>query len=312
MNNPATFGPHNPHPLSHMKTELVWEGKYDEFGNRREVDLVGLAMPLQKVETIDEPRSRAEAQGSLFDQEKAHRDDFRNRLIWGDNKLVMASLLEEFRGAINLIYIDPPFDVGADFTLKAPMGDEKDTVGKEQSLLEFVAYRDTWGRGTDSYMAMIYERMLLMRDLLSEDGSIYVHCDWRVNQYLRQVLDEVFGSSLFLNEIIWAYFSFKRKTAKKFPQKHDTIISYRKSKNSLGWNTQFKPHSEEYLKRWKTDEDGRKYRDDVNPTAGGTRVIYLDEVEGDIVDSVWDDIPPKNPKPFSNASSKPPRMKAIS
>jgi len=117
-----------------------------------------------------------------------------------------------------------------------------------------------------------------------------------VNQHLRQVLDEIFGSNLFLNEVIWAYFSFKRKTAKKFPQKHDDIISYRKSQDRLIWKTQFKAHSAEYLKRWKTDENGRKYRDDVNPTAGGTRIIYLDEVEGDIVDSVWDDIPPVNPQ----------------
>ena len=93
-----TYGPHNPHPLSQMRTELVWEGKYDEFGNRRELDVAGLAMPLQKIEMIDEPRSRAEAQGSLFDEQKAHRDDFRNRLIWGGDKLVMASLLEEFKG----------------------------------------------------------------------------------------------------------------------------------------------------------------------------------------------------------------------
>lgn len=93
MSESVKYGPHNPHPLSQMKTELVWEGKYDEFGRRREVDVARTAMPLQKIETIDEPRSRAEAQGYLFDEEKAHRDDFRNRLIWGDNKLVMASLL---------------------------------------------------------------------------------------------------------------------------------------------------------------------------------------------------------------------------
>ena len=135
-----------------------------------------------------------------------------------------------------------------------------------------------------------------MRDLLAEDGSIYVHCDWRVNHHLRQVLDEVFSRDNFLNEVIWGYFSFKRKTARKFPQKHDDIISYRKSKTHFIWHTQFKPHSDEYLKRWKTDKDGRRYRDDVNPTAGGTRIIYLDEVEGDIVDSVWDDIPPVNPQ----------------
>jgi hypothetical protein len=88
----------NPHPLSQVKTELIWEGKYDEYGNRRTVDIAGCAMPLQKIETIDEPRSRCMAMGDLFNSKKAHPDDFRNMLIWGDNKLVMASLLKDFRG----------------------------------------------------------------------------------------------------------------------------------------------------------------------------------------------------------------------
>ena len=171
-----------------------------------------------------------------------------------------------------------------------------DTFTKKPNILEEIAYRDTWGKGADSFIAMIYERLVLMRDLLADDGSIYVHCDWRVHHHLREVLDEVFAPDHFLNEIIWAYFSFKRKTSKKFPQKHDDIISYRKTKDRFIWQTQFRPHSEEYLKRWKTDPSGRKYRDDVNPTAGGTRIIYLDEVEGDIVDSMWDDIPPVNPQ----------------
>jgi len=135
------YGPNNPHPLSRMRSELVWEGKYDEFGNRREINTSNLSLPLQKIETIDEPRSRAEEQGSLFDPKIAHRDDFRNRLIWGDNKLIIGSLLEEFKGAVDLICIDPPFDVGADFTLSVPIGDERETVGKDQSILEMVAYR---------------------------------------------------------------------------------------------------------------------------------------------------------------------------
>ena len=111
------FGPSNPHPLSKMKTELVWEGKYDEYGNRREIDMAGLAMPMQRIETIDQPRSEAAAanQLDLFNKKTRRLDDFRNRLIWGDNKLVMASLLQEFRGKIDLIYIDPHFDVGADY-----------------------------------------------------------------------------------------------------------------------------------------------------------------------------------------------------
>lgn len=299
-----SFGPTNPHPLSKMRTELVWEGKYDEYGNRREVDVAGLAMPLQRIETIDEPRSRAEASGELTLFEKRleghKRDDFRNRLIWGDNKLVMASLLAEFRGQIDLIYIDPPFDVGADFTMDVPIGDGKETTEKEQSTLEMVAYRDMWGKGTDSYLHMMFERFSLMNDLLSDAGAIYVHCDWRVNYLLRGVLDEIFGKENFLNEIVWAYFAFKRKTARKFPQKHDSIISYRKSNVPI-WHTQYKPHKPEYIARFKKDEDGRLYRDDVNPTAGGSRVIYLDEVEGDIVDSVWDDIPPVNPVALERA-----------
>src|SRR5205823_9648409 len=152
-----------------MRTELVWEGKYDEYGNRRAVDVAGLAMPLQKIETIDQPRAEADEAGQLamFEKKSPRRDDFRNRLIWGDNKLVMASLLKEFKGKIDLIYIDPPFAVGADFTFNVPIGDETDVVEKDQSTLEFVAYRDTWGRGTDSYIHMLYARFALMNELLS-------------------------------------------------------------------------------------------------------------------------------------------------
>jgi adenine-specific DNA-methyltransferase len=293
---PVRYGLDNPHPLSQLKTELVWDGKYDEYGNRRAVDIAGCAMPLQKIETIDEPRSRAAAVGNLelFDKEQKRRDDFRNRLIWGDNKLVMASLLAEFKGKIDLFYIDPPFDVGTDFTMDVPIGDEKETVFKDQSCIEMVAFKDMWGKKMDSYLHMMFERLSLMKELLSERGSIYVHCDWRVNYFLRGVMDDVFGKDNFLNEICWSYFAFKRKTSRKFPQKHDTIISYRKSETFV-WHTQYKPHKPEYVARFKKDKDGRLYRDDVNPTAGGTRIIYLDEVPGDIVDSVWDDIPPVNP-----------------
>jgi len=202
---PVRYGLDNPHPLSQLKTELVWDGKYDEYGNRRAVDIAGCAMPLQKIETIDEPRSRAAAVGNLelFDKEKKRRDDFRNRLIWGDNKLVMASMLAEFKGKIDLIYIDPPFDVGADFTMNVPVGDEKETIEKDQSTLEMVAYRDMWGKGTDSYLHMMFERLSLMKELLSEKGSIYVHCDWHVNYMARSLLEDVFGRERFVNEIVW-------------------------------------------------------------------------------------------------------------
>jgi DNA modification methylase len=281
------------------EVELVWNGKTN--------DVCNIVLPFQTIEQVDEPRAEIPEQSALqsdlfaMDNRGRQLKGWTNKLIWGDNKLILSSLKNgplreeiEKQGGLKLIYIDPPFDVGADFSMDVEIGG--DTFTKKPNILEEIAYRDTWGRGADSFIAMIYERLILMRDLLTEDGTIYVHCDWRVNQHLRQILDEVFGRDLFLNEIIWAYFSFKRKTAKKFPQKHDDVISYRKSKTRFIWHTQFRPHSEDYLKRWKTDENGRKYRDDVNPTAGGTRIIYLDEVEGDIVDSVWDDIPPVNPQ----------------
>ncbi len=117
MPDPVRWGPDRPHPLSQMKTELVWEGKYDEYGRRRSVDPAKAAMPMQKIETVDMPRSEALASGqtTLGDLATTVREDFRNRLIWGDNKLVMASLLKEFRSKIDLIYMDPPFDAGVDY-----------------------------------------------------------------------------------------------------------------------------------------------------------------------------------------------------
>jgi adenine-specific DNA-methyltransferase len=221
-----------------------------------------------------------------------------NRLIYGDNLLAMAALLAgspdmpSLRGKVDLIYIDPPFDSKADYRTKVtlPGGD----IEQRPTVLEQFAYSDTWADGTASYLQVFVPRAVLMKELLSDRGMIYVHLDWHVNSYVRIVLDEIFGKDKFKNEIIWSYFGFKRSTSKKFPQKHDTVMLYSKS-DEYFWKTQYKPHSPEYLKRFKPDETGRLCRSDVNPTAGGTRKIYLDEVEGDIVDSVWDDIPPVNP-----------------
>jgi very-short-patch-repair endonuclease/DNA modification methylase len=284
------WGPDNPHPLSQMKTELVWEGKYDEYGNRRPVNLPTTPLPLQRIETIDVPldarKAEARLQGSLFDEDQFrqqhHRDDFRNMLIWGDNKLVMASLLQAFRGKIDLIYIDPPFDVGADFTMKIQIGDDSDEVLKEQSILEAVAYRDTWGKGVDSYLHMMYERLTLMRDLLSERGSIYVHCDWRVNSLLRLLLDEIFGTEGFKNEIIWHYPG--QSSAKSFfPRKHDTILWYARGLEWIFNSEDVRvPYKESSLKR--------------SQYGGGPGVGYRKEglqpgwlsSDGKISDTVWE------------------------
>lgn len=218
------------------------------------------------------------------------KNGWMNKIFWGDNLQVMSHMLKEYRGKIDLIYIDPPFDSKADYKKRIKLRGKN--ASSDSSAFEEKQYGDIWS--SDEYLQFMFERLIIMRELLADSGSIYLHCDWHRSAHLRLLLDEVFGPGNFRNEIVWSYFGFKRATSKKFPQKHDVIYSYTKSGDYV-WNVQYKPHSEEYVKRFKKDENGRLYRDDVNPTGGGTRIIYLDEVEGDIIDSVWDDIPPVNP-----------------
>jgi adenine specific DNA methylase Mod len=198
----------------------------------------------------DPPKGSA-VQNLLFSIDERGRQlaGWTNKLIWGDNKIILSSLKngpmrEEIdkHGGIKLIYIDPPFDVGADFSMDIEIGD--DTFTKKPNVLEEIAYRDTWGKGADSFISMIYERLLL-RDLLAEDGSIYVHCDWRVSGHVRQVLDEVFSSDNFRNQIIW-----KRTGARSgsvgFNIIDDSIFLYSRSDGPI-WNTQYTPYSQEYV-----------------------------------------------------------------
>ena len=220
----------NPHPLFTCKTELVWDGKYDEQGKKRPVEITAATLPLQHIEQVDQPRSEAAAEGTLdlFETQTKRKDDFRNRLIWGDNKVVMASLLPEFRGKINLIYADPPFNVGANFEMAVPVGEESERIDKDQSTLEAVAYCDMWGKGTDSYLHFMYERLTLMRDLLADDGSIYLHCDPTMSHYLKLLMDEVFGEDHFRNEIVWCYTGPSSPNTRQFNRKHDIILWYSK------------------------------------------------------------------------------------
>jgi DNA modification methylase len=283
--NGKPYGPANPHPLSQLRTELIWEGKYDEYGNRREVDVAGHSLPMQKIETIDQPRSEAAAAGQLemFERKTKRVDDFRNMLIWGDNKLVMASLLKEFKGRVDLIYIDPPFDVGADFTMDVPMGDGKDTLEKDQSTLEMVAYRDTWGKDVDSYLHMMFERFALMRDLLSDDGSIVVHCDWHVNFQLRSLLSEVFEVDRFKNEIVWYYYNKMQGNVNRFAANHDTLLWYSKGRPYHFYQQQEqREEAVQQLKRVWDKEAGKL----VNAKDEEGRVIYIEATER-TVDDVW-------------------------
>ncbi len=235
------------------EVELVWNGKTNEVCN--------VVLPFQVIEQVDEPRSEKELklQADLFDMQTGRQiKGWNNKLIWGDNKLILSSLKNgplreeiEAQGGIKLIYIDPPFDVGADFSMDIEIGGE--TLTKKPGILEELAYRDTWGKGADSFIAMIYERLVLMRDLLAEDGSIYVHCDWRVNSYIRLVMDEVFHN--FKNEIIW-----KRSTAhsdnKTYGNLHDIIYYYTKTEKAI-FNIQYDDYPEEYIKTYFRHHDSK-------------------------------------------------------
>lgn len=250
------------------EVELVWNGKTDEVTN--------VVLPFQTIEQVDEPRSeeaKKQETTSLFDMSGRQVGGWANKLIWGDNKLVLSSLKNgplrqeiEAQGGIKLIYIDPPFDVGADFSMNIEIGDEE--FSKRPSVLEELAYRDTWGKGADSFIAMIYERLVLMRDLLADDGSIYVHCDWRVSPYIRMVLDEVFGKESFKNEIIWSY-DFGGRSKEYWPTKHDDIFFYTKG---ITWTFNI-----DAIDRLEYKGQLHKYRGNQE-----------DKVEGKLPTDVWD------------------------
>jgi len=231
-------------------TELIWEGKYKDG---KKVAPVRIALPFQTIETVNE---NAQERQRMLDLFSSGRDqEWRNRLIWGDKKYVLPSLLPEFAGKVNLIYIDPPFDTGADFSFTAtipddPMTDEDETASfvKEPSVIEQKAYRDTWGRGLDSYLQWFYEAVVLLHELLSENGSIYVHLDYHVGHYVKAVLDEVFGSDRFVNEIIWRR-AFAHNDPSRCGMIHDTIFLYSKTEQRV-WNKVFQKPSKEYIEQF--------------------------------------------------------------
>jgi adenine-specific DNA-methyltransferase len=236
------------------RAELIWDGKYDDAGLR--VAPLRVALPFQTVETVNESaqnRQRSLQYGPGFGE-----GEWRNRLIWGDKKYVLPSLQAEFAGQVNLIYIDPPFDTGADFSFTARVPenpeteDESFTFTKEPSIIEHKAYRDIWGGAhthLDAYLKWFYETIVLLHELLHENGSIYVHLDWHVSFYAKVILDEIFGTERFVNEIVW-----KRQTAKgdvtqgamHMGRLRESIFVYTKS-DKYSWNMQYVPYDERYL-----------------------------------------------------------------
>lgn len=306
-------------------TELIWEGKYLDY---KKVTPIRIALPFQTIETVNESAQQRQKSLDFFaaaEPNAQYGREWRNRLIWGDKKYVLPSLLPEFAGKVNLIYIDPPFNVGADFSFTATIPDNPDTdedesvqFVKEPNIIEQKAYRDTWGKGLDSYMQWFYETILLLKELLTNDGSIYVHLDWHVVHYAKTIMDEVFGYDKFFSEIIWqrsTTVGSSKAIANRYPTLHDTILVYYNSPKGT-FNKQYTPPTTEYKARfnqqdkrgwyyWNTlatysDETYKRLEkeDRVRWTKGAKYPqykTYLHELKGNVLASVWTDVNMLNP-----------------
>ena len=253
-------------------TELAWEGKYDKDG--RKVAPLRVELPFQTIETVNESIQQRQRTLDLFST--GRQGEWRNRLIWGDKKYVLPALLADCAGKVDLIYIDPPFATGDDFSFTAripaqdePTDDDDEEGGgvftKQPSLIEQKAYRDTWGvsadaraRGAtslDTYMRWFYETIVFLRELLSPTGSIYVHLDWHVVHYARTVMDEVFGADRFLNDIIWQR-TGAHNDPRRFGNVADNLLFYSKT-DEYKWNVQRTAYTQEYInERFRSVEEG--------------------------------------------------------
>lgn len=260
-------------------------------------------------------------------------NDWINKIFWGDNLQVMSHLLKVYRGKVDLIYIDPPFDSKADYKKKISLKGKE--ISNDSSSFEEKQYADIWNN--DDYLQFMYERLILLKELLSPQGVICVHLDWHANHFIRVILDEIMGSENFLNSIVWQKIRTKKAQSTSFGKVHDTILVYQKSFNSA-FNLQYKPFKDQYIKtHYKEDSNGRLYRtvsllqrgsgparlfgtEEIVPpsdmhwiwgqdridaamkegrirfTSNGRpeKIQYLDEMEGDIVDDLWNDIFPIN------------------
>lgn len=243
-----------------------------------------------------------------------------NRLVYGDNLLTMQALLAgdpqtglpSLRGKVDLIYIDPPFDSKADY--RTPITLPNANLEQKPTVIEQFAYADTWEEGTISYLKMIYPRLMLMKELLSKKGSIYVHIDWHIGAYVKIILDDIFEKDNFRNEIIWKRGTVKgaKAVGNQYARNHDMILYYSRS-NDYVYHTQYLPYTEEYIKQryTKDDNDGRgPYTDQaigtrseeslkelekdnrIFVTSNGKRRVkyYLSEAKGIALDDSWNDI----------------------
>lgn len=213
------------------------------------------------------------------------KDDWMNKIFWGDNLQVMSHLLKDYRGKIDLIYIDPPFDSKADYKKRIDMRGAK--ASSDATAFEEKQYTDIWTN--DEYLQFMYERLIICRELLADTGSIYVHMDEKRSHYVRQIMDEVFGQNNFRREIIWdiTVLSGFKSQAQNWIRGHDVILYYAKNIGQVKYNKLFQKQSKKYLKRFnKVDENGRRYFD------GRGERRYLDDVirKGKPYGDVWGDV----------------------
>ncbi len=303
--------------------ELLWAEKYDKFDKGEKIPIEKPNLPFQVVETINKPRIKGGITTTLFPEDEWPEDypkEWKNLLIWGDNKLVMSSLIKQgWAGKINLIYIDPPFFTGTDFTIRTKIGDEQ--IEKAPSIIEERAYSDTWSGGIASYLKYMYERLVLLRELLAEDGCIYVHLDWHVGHYVKVMMDEIFGYENFRNEIVVKRIKknvSEYKMVKSLNTDQDIVLFYSKSLETKilpptiksgkeprwhsfeasGYRTgmdyelfDFKPNPGNHW-RWSKERAMKAIEEGIlrpNPRTGKPEYLVIKEEE--IIGTIWDDIP---------------------
>lgn len=304
-------------PRSKDTAHLTWASKPKKEPNPKDLEFQTAEEVYPNVaDSIDRTLAACDTNGRKITEQP-------NRLIWGDNLLVIQALLwQGYEGQVDLIYIDPPFNTGENFNFSDEVKIGNTVYEKELPINERLAYTDTWSRGIDSFLDMIYPRLQLMRKLLSDKGSIYVHCDWRIVDYLRLILDEIFGSECFQGCIRWRrQTSSGYKGLKKYGRAHDSIFWYTKSSH-FTFNTQYFPYSEDYIKSHynQIDEKGRRYRthwlgtttpETIEKYLESGRVVrrgddrlekrlYLDEQPGTPIDDLWTDIFPVNSQAYED------------
>ncbi len=255
---------------------LIWNGRTAEPFNT--------TCPFHTLEQVTalRPETNVSIDALSGDPRHSQKNHWTNKLFWGDNKLVLSSLINgplreeiERQGGLQLIYIDPPFAMGSDFSCEISIGED----GRTPSTLRDIAYRDAWGKSIAPYLSMMYERLKLMHALLAENGSIYVHCAWKITHYLKLIMDDIWGADHFQREIIWriGWVSGYKSATKNWIRNHDTILFYTKNEKKFTFNKAFIPYPSHYRRRGGSVPKGQGYP--VEDTWNCSQIDPLDSIQ---------------------------------